>query len=446
MLPTNPRPSIDRDLSEMQAYLDTVSDAPGLEIEYHDAKTTRTQRLYGAVPVSRTFERPAAAKTLRCYPVDPASDVFTVRVDEIQRLQNIDLPDAVFGEVAETPAAEAIGLTRLAAIDTAAVPLPKLLHLLNPGAEDPARTRQALKTLRTYAAERPTDATTAIPVLRGLLTYDELGPVAARETVKTLRILAEADAEAVAPVADDLRRYLNYNFDGPPKDTARAFAAIAEIHPEDVIEAVPALADLIDDREKGLAYATYTLALISRDTPAAIKPVAATLGRALADESINTNARLSAASAFGRTVAEDPALGVEYIDAVLSTLESSDHKLRNNATAILGDIAQTHSDVVKPHVDDLAPYLTVDDRFTRVNTSGALSRVAEDFPESVEHLTGTFIDLLADDDPLVRTNACWTLGYLEADEAVGVLGKRAHEDDDQEVRNRAAWAHARITK
>jgi len=446
MQPTNPRPSTDRTLSEMEAYLDTVYDAPGLKIEYHDTKTTRTHRLYGAVPISRTFERPAAAKTLRCYPVDPSTDVFTVRVDEIQRLQPIDLPDAVFGEVAETPVAEAIGLTRLAAIDTAAVPLPKLLQLLQTGGEDADRTRQALKALRTYAAERPADATTAIPVLRGFLTDDGLGPVAARETVKTLRIIAEADAGAVAPVADDLRPYLDYNFDGPPKDAARAFAAIAEAHPDDVAGAVPALAPLIEDREKGLAYATYTLALVSRDTPAAIKPVAATLGRALADESINTNARLSAASAFGRTVAEDPSIGVEFVDEVRSALASRDQKLRNNATAILGDIAQMHADVVEPHVDDLAPHLTVDDRFTRVNTSGALSRVAEDFPESVEHLTGTFIELLADDDPLVRTNACWTLGHLDADDAVAALAERAHEDEDQEVRNRAAWAHARITK
>ena len=88
--------------------------------------------------------------------------------------------------------------------------------------------------------------------------------------------------------------------------------------------------------------------------------------------------------------------------------------------------------------------LSIDDPYTRINASGALSRVAEDFPESVEQFTPLFIELLSDEESLVRVNACWALGHLRAREAEPVLEQRAQDDENADVRTRASWALAQI--
>ena len=64
----------------------------------------------------------------------------------------------------------------------------------------------------------------------------------------------------------------------------------------------------------------------------------------------------------------------------------------------------------------------------------------------MRHLTDTFIELTDDEESLVRTNACWALGNLEDEGAVDALAELAHEDPNEDVRNRAAWAHARIQR
>jgi hypothetical protein len=88
--------------------------------------------------------------------------------------------------------------------------------------------------------------------------------------------------------------------------------------------------------------------------------------------------------------------------------------------------------------------LTDDDARTRVNASGTLARVADDFPESVAHLTSTFVELLSDDDHRVRDNACRALGYLQASEAQSALKERLQNESNETVRNSAAWALSEI--
>jgi len=80
---------------------------------------------------------------------------------------------------------------------------------------------------------------------------------------------------------------------------------------------------------------------------------------------------------------------------------------------------------------------------TRINSTAALSRVAQDFPAALEPHTDLLIELLKDDHHLVRENACWVLGHIEAEEARE--GLRSARDDGQEsVRTRARWALARL--
>ena len=118
--------------------------------------------------------------------------------------------------------------------------------------------------------------------------------------------------------------------------------------------------------------------------------------------------------------------------------------MRNNAIGLIADVATVHTDVVEPYVDDIAPLLETDDTFTRINASGALSRVAEDFPAAVDPLTPALIELLNDTDPQARQNACWGLGYLNAEDATANLEECASQDDDQDVRSRASWALSQI--
>ena len=50
------------------------------------------------------------------------------------------------------------------------------------------------------------------------------------------------------------------------------------------------------------------------------------------------------------------------------------------------------------------------------------------------------------ENPLVRENACWALGYLCARDATSALKDRARDDDNADVRTRASWALAQINE
>ena len=154
--------------------------------------------------------------------------------------------------------------------------------------------------------------------------------------------------------------------------------------------------------------------------------------------------RLDATTALGRVAEEYPSIAVEIVDDVTALFEVENYKLRNNAIALISDVATLHTDVVEPYTEEITELLAVDDAYARINASAVLARIAQDFPETVEQLTPTFIELLADADPRVRENACWALGYLGAQEAQSSLEERAHGDESADVRTRASWALARI--
>jgi HEAT repeat. len=129
---------------------------------------------------------------------------------------------------------------------------------------------------------------------------------------------------------------------------------------------------------------------------------------------------------------------------VVALFDADNYKLRNNAVALAYDLADLRTDLVEPAVDDIAAFLTVEDTRTRINATGTLARVADDFPESVAHLTPTFVELLSDDDHLVRSNACWALGYLRASEAQSALEERLQDETNETVRSSITWALSEI--
>jgi len=88
---------------------------------------------------------------------------------------------------------------------------------------------------------------------------------------------------------------------------------------------------------------------------------------------------LNATAGLGRIVGEYPSIAVEIVDDVATLFDADNPKLRNNAIGLIGDVAIVHTDVVEPYTEEITALLTVEDTYTRINASGALSRVAEDF-------------------------------------------------------------------
>ena len=432
------------DVSMLSSFLDDYADAPGYELTYIDNGAEQTQLCHDVSVHAVTLERPSAAPALQCTPLAPDRDQFTVSVDAIEMLSVVEPPPNLYTASAETLDEKATGLRRLADVNPEAVRISSILTLLDREDDDLFWEKEAAQALRRVAAVRPEDCTPAIPILRSLLERDELP--ARPDVLATLRAIGDADPGAIAPLIDDLVPYLQSNIISVRRETTRCIAAVAEEYPDEVVDAVPLLASIVEDDADGYQYAVYALSRISREYPEEVKPVAETLGEVTLRDSLSDSVRLNATAGLGRVVGEYPSIAVDIVDDVATLFDADNPKLRNNAIGLIGDVAIVHTDVVEPYTEEITALLTVEDTYTRINASGALSRVAEDFPESVEHVTPTFVELLSDENPLVRENACWALGYLCAQDATPALEGRARDDDNADVRTRASWALAQINE
>jgi hypothetical protein len=449
--PRGPRPDGGRpagagiaptDAAALSSFLEEHGDAPGFELAYTGDGVERTRLVHDVSPHARSFERPAAAPAVRCTPVAPNADPFTVRVDAVDRLSVAEPPSDLYLADARTPAERATGLRRLSEARPEAVRVSSVLALLDGGAHDPYWQRDALRAIRHLAAARPDECAPAVPILRPLLAGDDV--VSPADALAALRSIGEDDPMAIAPAIAEITPYLTS--DGAPahREAARCLAAVAGAAPEDVVDAVPALATVLEDEAPGQEYAVYALSQVTSEYPNEVRPCVGALTGVVLDESLDAGVRLNATAALGRIVGEDPSVALGVVDDVVALFDADHHGLRNNAVALVGDVATVHADVVEPHVDDLAPFLTADDAYARINASGALARVAADVPASVAHLEPAFLDCLSDDDPRVRENACWALGHLGASAAEAALSERATGDENADVRDRAAWALSRL--
>ena len=432
------------DASSLSSFLDEYGDALGFEITYLDDGAEKTRLCHSVSMYAVTLERPSVAPALQCTPLAPGSDQFTVPVDAIELLSVVDPPPSLYTADAETPTEEATGLRRLASTHPEQVRISSLLSVLDRADGDRWQDENAIRALRQVAKVRPTDCTPAIPILQTLLAREDC--LAQADLLATLRAIGDADPGAIVPLAADLIPYLESRIVSARREATRCIAIIAAECPEDAVDAVPALATIVENEADAVPHAVYALSQISREYPEALKPVAEPLGEVILDDSLSDTVRLNATAGLGRVVGEYPSIAVNIVDDVATLLTAEDRQLRNNAIALIGDVAIIHSDVVEPYTEEISELLTVDDTYTRINASGALSRVAEDFPGSVVHVTPTFIELLSDDDPRVRENACWALGYLAAQDATSTLKDRAHGDENADVRTRASWALDQINK
>jgi len=426
------------DASHLSSFLEDHSDAPGFELTYIDDGTERTQLFHGIAIHQRSIDRPAAAPAAKCTPVSLEEDPFTIRIDDIQRLSVTEPPAELYTATAETPGETAAGLHRLATANPDAVRVSAILKLLDSDVDDAERDRAALGALRQVAKARPADCTPAIPILSSLLPDAELP--ARIDILATLYHLGRHDSSAIAPLSGEFCTALSSTNDTVRKKAAQCIAEVADVHPEDTVDAVPLLATFIEDEPEAAQYAVFALSRVADEYPDEVKPVASTLATVAINEAVADQTRLNATAGLGRIVGQYPSIGVEVVDDMVELLEEDNVKLRNNAIGVIGDVAIVHTDIVEPYTEDIAPLLRANDDFTRINASGALSRVAEDFPDSVTHLTAEFVELLGAENKLVRENACWALGYIGATEAKSALETRVTEDESADVRDRASWA------
>ncbi|SDF96061.1 HEAT repeat domain-containing protein [Halorientalis regularis] len=428
------------DAADLAEFIDEYADAPAFELRYDDESSERTYLLADISVIDRTVERPAAAPAIRCHPASPRADPFSVRVDAVEQLSTVDPPAEAFTAAAEAPTERATALRRLAEAKPDAVTVSAVLTLLDNQNED--SRQDALRALRLVADNRPEDCTPAIPILRSLLQRDDLAAPA--DALGTLQAIGETDPADIAPLTEEIRTYLGAADDAVRRESVRCIAAIADGDPADAVDAVPALATVIEDQADGLPYAVYTLSCVTQEFPEAVEPAAGALGDVIADATQQDSVRLNATAALGRIVGEHPDTGLDIVDDVAALFDADNRKLRNNAVGLVGDVATVHTDVVEPYTDDIGSLLTVDDTYTRINASAALARIAEDFPDEVAPLAPQFRTLLDDDHPVVRKNACWALGHLGDDTAKSTLETISETDDDEDVRTRAMWAVAQI--
>ena len=425
---------------DLASFIDEYAGAPGYEIDYMDGNTNRSVLCHDI----SIGDEPRVDPTLQCTPIDPGAANFNVEFEHIELLSVVEPPPEAFVSDFDSLAEKATAFRRLADVHPEAIDISALLGILDRADGPRSRDEDALKALQRVAAVRPEDCTPAIPILRTLLTLDETpGKV---DVLLTLARIGGTEAEAIAPVSDDIMPYLEAEATLARTAAARCLAVIAVENPDDVVEAVSPLAAIVenDTDAECRKQAVYALSRITGEYPEAVQPHAESLKTVVLDDDVVVDVRLNATAALGRTVSEDPSVGVDMVDELVALFDAEHTKLRNNAIGLIADVATVHTDVVEPYVDDIAPLLETDDAYTRLNASGALSRVAEDFPAAVEPLTPTLIELLNDDDPQARENACWTLGHLSAEDATARLEECAIDDEEPDVRSTASWALTQI--
>ena len=426
------------DLDGLRSFLDEHADADAFELAYHSDHGSQ-QRLVGdASIVERTVRRPAAAITVECVALPPSGETFRVRLDDIRSLQAVEPPADLFTVDGETPLARAKSLADIAATAPDQVEFATVIDLLD--SDDSTVRETVLDAVQSLAEARPEGCLTVLPALRSHLADD----THATPVLKCLAPIAAARPADIAPFVPDVIPYLLTDDARQQRSAARIISEVASDHPADVVDAVPALSAIVANELAGFDYALFALNRTAAEHPDEVRPAATTLTEVLEDESLDVQPRLNATAALGRIASEYPDAALDAIEPLADLIDADNQRLRANAAGVLGDIAKGHATELVPYVDQLAVLLESDDDYALVNTTAALSRVADTNPTAVEHLTKQYISLLDYDHRLVRLNACWMLGHVRADPAASRLDDVRINDDDERVRNRAAWALTEI--
>ncbi len=316
-------------------------------------------------------------------------------------------------------------------------------------AEPPVGLLTATEPSVRYDAVRVFDAVVAESPAAGLDVVDRLierladEPPIALYTVRTLATLAEAFPDSVREAAPHVIELLDAESTLISAAATRFLLYVAEYDPAAVIDATPMLAALLTPTPtRTRRQALSIVGLIAEAFPEEVRPLVPRLCSLL--ETDDDRYRVSSTAALGHVTAAYPDAATPVVPTLLDQLTTANAELRGNAVGVLGDIARGFPMDVAPYTDEIVPLVTDEDPTVRSNTAGTLARVAADDPGRIRTYSEPLIGLLTDSWTRSRVHACWALGHSQATDAIEPLTEHRHTDPSDAVRQRAAWALAKI--
>jgi hypothetical protein len=309
--------------------------------------------------------------------------------------------------------------------------------------EDMRDRRLALFGLTLTGADAPGDCLDAIPLLSSELQVSDADVQAAVLTV--LRRIAADYPEQVTPVADEIVSLLD--LDTHPfvrAEAVRLVSTIAERDPGSVVDAAPKLAALLHEDHDAQEAAIVSLKHIGDVYPDAVVPAVPDLIRYL-EEGADSH-RIGAIAVLGTLSKAYPNVAEETIPTAIDLLDADHNRIRANAAGLLADLSDEYPDQIRPCIPTVIDLLSDTDEKARYNATSILAKIAKTYPEDVEPAIGPLIEALDAEFRFARENACWALGYLEADRAEAALRERKRNDPVETVRDTAEWALHQIER
>lgn len=326
-----------------------------------------------------------------------------------------------------------------------AVTVAVVLDLL--GHRDPAVLRPTISALDAVVSVRPAEFVPAIP---GLIDVVRRPDDPCREgALTTLTRFAVHVPEEVAPYADVLAAATEGT---DPRERTAAMGCLAAIAPADPgalieVDAVPIFVGAITDSAAVRRGALLALGAIAESDPDVVAPHAPLLVAVFDPDErppAERNDRAHAATALGRIAGVDPDAVLPAVEPAVEALDSTSGPVRTNVTAMMADLADRRPAEIQPYTDRFASLLSDDHAGTRSNATSALARIAATFPETVSPAIPALRECLSDERSKARENACLALGYCAESTVADDLRVMRDRDPDPGVRERAAWALARI--
>ena len=307
----------------------------------------------------------------------------------------------------------------------------KIIH------EEDSSTRVALARIARIADNHPEECSGALSDLTTDLVDADTAVQA--EIVGISETVAETHPDAVATVVEELFPLLSPTTH--PELLAavvRVVALVAEHDALAVRNSVPKLETILTEGEPVEQPALRALSKIAKAHPDAVIPLAPKLIKYLDQEPDTLT--LSALAALGYISKPYPYVAEQTIPEATALLNADDDRLRANASGLLADLSTEYAEQLRSVVPQAIDLLKDEDKKVQANASSLLARVAHTNPEVVAVGTDSLIRTLDADTEDVRLNACWTLGYLNAQNARDRLAQLKSVDPSDSVRAAAVAA------
>lgn len=304
--------------------------------------------------------------------------------------------------------------------------------------DDAAVTERTVAQLPEIAKDHPGRFAPHAEIFATLLRE---GNTSIREDVALiLKYIAEDDGIDETSIHTLLIDNLTESNDDIQRYCVIALAAVAKENNKAFVEAVPAVAPLLESQWTSVRKAALTvLREVSRTHPEEIRPAVPQLVDLIESEELT----VETTSVLGRIAKPYPAVAAPLIDTFKEWLDIDDTRQKNNALASLVDLANTHPDEIIDRAETFIDLLDAEDEYVQRNAVTMVSRLSNTHPERFTDAIPTLREYLDYEHPQTQANACWALGRLNAVSAQDDLEELRDESEPDTVR---AGAIAALTK